>query len=54
MPLEETLETYRYFISEVDKLKLAYIVKGTIAAILILLAIAFAVALYQSNNTGGT
>ncbi|KAF9263621.1 FMN-linked oxidoreductase [Marasmius fiardii PR-910] len=25
MPLEETLGTYRYFISEVDKLKLAYI-----------------------------
>ncbi|KAG7097193.1 hypothetical protein E1B28_004565 [Marasmius oreades] len=25
MPLEETLETYRHFLSEVDKLKLAYI-----------------------------
>lgn len=26
MPLEETLETYNYFIAQVDKLGLAYIV----------------------------
>ena len=38
---------------EVRKLKFAYMVKGIIAAILILLAIAFAIALYRSNNTGG-
>ena len=38
---------------EVRKLKTAYMVKGLIALILILLAIAFAVALYRSNNIGG-
>jgi len=25
MPLEETLDTYKYFLSEVDKLKLSYV-----------------------------
>ena len=38
---------------ELRKLKIAYIVKGIIAGLLILLAIAFAIALYKSTNTGG-
>lgn len=38
---------------ELRKLKRAYVVKGAIAAALILLAIAFAIALYRSTNTGG-
>ena len=25
MPLQETLDTYRYFLSEIDKLKLSYV-----------------------------
>jgi hypothetical protein len=37
----------------VRTLKIAYIAKAIIATILIVLAIAFAVALYTSNNTGG-
>ncbi len=38
---------------EIRKLKWAYIVKGVIVAILILLAIAFAVALFTAGNVGG-
>ncbi|KAH8100069.1 Frag1/DRAM/Sfk1 family-domain-containing protein [Cristinia sonorae] len=37
---------------EIRKLKIAYRVKGTIATLLILLAVAFAVALYQAKNVG--
>lgn len=38
---------------EVRKLKIAYKTKAIIATALILLAIAFAVALFQSPNVGG-
>lgn len=38
---------------ELRKLKTLYIVKGTIAAILILLAIAFAIALFEATDPGG-
>lgn len=38
---------------ELRRLKFAYIMKGVIATILILLAIAFAIALYQAEAVGG-
>ena len=38
---------------EIRTLRCAYIVKGVIVAVLILLAVAFAVALYTAGNTGG-
>lgn len=38
---------------EIRKLKIAYIMKGIIAGLLILLAIAFAVALYKAPDVGG-
>lgn len=38
---------------ELRKLKFAYIVKGIVATTLILLAIAFAIALYQATDVGG-
>ena len=38
---------------EIRRLKWAYVAKGVIVAILILLAIAFAVALYTAGNAGG-
>lgn len=39
--------------AELRKLKFAYVMKGVVAFILILLAIAFAVALYQATDVGG-
>ena len=36
------------------KLKFAYVMKGIIATTLILLAIAFAIAMYEANDVGGT
>ena len=38
---------------ELPRLKTAYIVKGIIATILIVLAIAFAICLYVAENAGG-
>ena len=50
-------EQYRWISKdfvELRKLRMAYIGKGIIALILILLAIAFAIALFQATDVGGT
>ncbi|KAI0077034.1 hypothetical protein K474DRAFT_1662112 [Panus rudis PR-1116 ss-1] len=50
-----TVIEYRWIskdFGEIRKLKLAYVMKGVIAGILILLAIAFAIALYQATDVG--
>jgi hypothetical protein len=38
---------------DTDRLRLAYKVKGTIALVLIILSIAFGVAMYKANDVGG-
>ena len=39
---------------DISKLRRAYLTKAIVAGILILLAIAFAIALYQNTDVGGT